>query len=373
MTDTREPETVDGEVVEEIEDEQHHETTALDAVARAEIDVQIATARRFPRNLTTFKNRLRAMATLDVETAEQCFFSLPRGNKIVQGPGVRLSEMAASSYGNIRYGARILGESEDGKRIRAMGYCHDLETNVAVEVEAQRRITNKRGRKYNDDMVATTAQAAVSIALRNAIFRIVPRALVKPAYERAKVVATGDAKTHGQRRVEVLERLATLNPAITEERILSTLGHQSVEDLTVDDLTHLIGLGTAIRDGEIGIDEAFPEPERSAVSAEEIVGKGKKEEDEKEAKEKPEPEGEGAGEPAAAEGTGEEEKEEPEPYTELSPSAWSRLERQAEEAGITRQEWAAILARHTPDPHTVPPASAETDLLRVIDERGRKR
>jgi predicted phage-related endonuclease len=79
--------------------------------ARAEIDVQIATAKPVPAQRQGVA-RLRAqLATLDVETAEQCFYVLPRG-KTVEGPSVRLAEILASAWGNLRYGAEILGADE---------------------------------------------------------------------------------------------------------------------------------------------------------------------------------------------------------------------------------------------------------------------
>ncbi len=57
----------------------------------------------------------------------------------------------------------------------------------------------------------------------------------------------------------MFERLAGLNPLLDQERVLSGLGKPSLDDVTLDDVAHLIGLGTAIKDGEQSVDEAFPE------------------------------------------------------------------------------------------------------------------
>lgn len=260
----------DGNVVGVLEEEAAApEPQALDLITQAEVDVAISTAKRWPRNLAKFKDRTISMACLDQETAEECIYSLRREGKTIQGPSVRLAEIALSAFQNVRAGARMLGETEDGKRIRALGVCHDLENNVYVAVEVQRRITKRDGSKYGDDMIAVTAAAAGSIALRNATFRVIPRAMLKPAFNRAKAVAVGDAKTLKERREDVFARLRGLNPLITNERILASIERPSIEEVTLEDLAHLIGLGTAIRDGAQSIEEAFPElaPKRATVES----------------------------------------------------------------------------------------------------------
>ena len=223
-------------------------------VDRGEIDVQIATARRYPRSLKTFLNKALEMATLDEETAASCFYKLPRGSKTLEGPGVRLAEIVASAWGNIRFGARLADETE--KFIKADGFAHDLETNTAVSFQVMRRITDKYGKRYGDDMIMTTANAASAIALRNAVFRVVPKAYVDQIFRKAKKVAIGDASTLADRRVKAVEYFQKMG--IMLDRILPVLGRAGVEEITLDDLETLLGLGTAIKEGTIKADDAFP-------------------------------------------------------------------------------------------------------------------
>jgi hypothetical protein len=140
----------------------------------------------------------------------------------------------------------------------AQGGAWDLEKNLRVTVESRRRITNKAGRRYSDDMVVTTGNAAVSIALRNAILRVIPRAYVDTIYAKVRLVAVGDAKTLDARRGEIIGRLAKLG--VTADRVLARLGKQGPDDVGVDDLEVLIGLGTAIKNNEMTIEDAFPAP-----------------------------------------------------------------------------------------------------------------
>ena len=243
------------------------ETSALEQMERASIDMQITTAKKYPRALSTVKAQMLSFATLDVETAAGCFFTLParRGGdgKPLQGPSVRLAEIALSSFGNLRAGARVI--ADDGKVITAQGVCHDLQNNVCVSVEVKRRVTDKNGRRYSDDMVVTTGNAACSIALRNVTFRVVPLALVKPVYEAAKRTAIGDAKTLVQRRADSMAHFAKFG--VSKEKVCAALGVKSPEDIGLEHLEVLIGYASAIRDGDATIDEVFnPKPEASEVS-----------------------------------------------------------------------------------------------------------
>jgi hypothetical protein len=237
------------------------DTSALLQIERAQIDMQIATARRYPRQLSLVKSEMMSFATLDEDTASGCFYTLPgrKGGdgKPLQGPSVRLAEIALSCYQHLRAGSRIV--DDDGKFITAQGVVHDLQNNVVISIEVKRRVTNKLGQRYSDDMIATTGNAACSIALRNATFRVIPMALVKPVYEAAKMLAIGDVKSLVQRRSEAIARFLKLG--VKTEQIFSVLSVRSLEDIKLDHLEILFGYYTAIKDGDATIDEIF-EPQQ---------------------------------------------------------------------------------------------------------------
>ena len=248
MSNTTETESMQIEIVD---------TSALEQMERASIDVQIATAKKYPRELSRVKAQMLSFATLDIETAAGCFFTLPgrKGGdgKPIQGPSIRMAEIAISTYQNLRAGARVI--SDDGKVITAQGVCHDLQNNVCVSVEVKRRVTTKQGQRYSDDMVVMTGNAACSIALRNATFRVVPLALVKPIYEAAKKVAVGDAKTLATRRADALAHFEKMG--VKRESVLAVVGAKGVEDVGLEQLETLIGYANAIRDGDTTVDEVF--------------------------------------------------------------------------------------------------------------------
>lgn len=231
---------------------------ALASIERAQVDVQIATARKYPRTLSKVKERMMSFATLDEETASSCFYTLParRGgdDKPIQGPSVRMAEIALASYQHVKAGSRII--NDDGKFLTAQAVVHDLENNVAVSIEVRRRVTSKSGARYSDDMIAVTGNAACSIALRNAVFRVVPRALITPVYEAAKRVAVGDVKSLTSKRAQIIARLKQMGAK--DANILAAVGAEKIEDIDLAKLEVLIGLGTAIKDGEVTLETAFP-------------------------------------------------------------------------------------------------------------------
>lgn len=241
------------------------ETSALEQMERAQIDVQITTAKRYPRQLAAVKQAMLSFATLDQDTAASCFFTLPArkggDGKPIQGPSIRMAEIALSTYGNIRAGARVI--ADDGKMLTIQGVCHDLQTNVCVTVETKRRVTSKDGRRFSEDMIVMTGNAGCSIALRNAVFRVVPLALVKPIYEQAKKTAVGDAKTLVQRRADALGHFSKMG--VPKEKVFAALQVKGLEDINLEHLEVLLGYANAIKDGETSIDEVFnPRPEASA-------------------------------------------------------------------------------------------------------------
>lgn len=220
---------------------------------KSEIDQQIATAHRFPRSLKQFRDEAMQMVTLDESIADDCIYALPRDGKTIEGPSARFAEIIASAWGNSRAGARVI--SDQGEFVTAQGVFHDLERNVAITYEVQRRITGKSGKRFSADMIGVTANAACSIALRNAILKGVPKAFWASMYDAARQVIMGDIKTLANRRAAAIQNFQRYG--ITPEQICAQLGVAGQEDITLDHLVILRGLLTALRDGDTTPEEAF--------------------------------------------------------------------------------------------------------------------
>ena len=237
----------------------------VESLTRAEIDVAIATARRYPRSIEKFHKDALALATLNIDVAEACIYSKPQGNKILNGPSVRLAEIVALTFQHIRTGARVIEINRETMEIVVQGVCHDLENNTSTSVEYRRSIRTKDGRLYPEHMIQTNAAAACAIAYRMAVYRVIPNALIDPIYQAAHQVAVGDASTLSSRRDKALQSF--LKMGIPPENVLARINKAGTEDITLDDLGVLIGLYNSIKSGENPVDECFP-----PVQQEDAVG-----------------------------------------------------------------------------------------------------
>lgn len=227
----------------------------LPAAGGGTVDVQVATAKAYPRSIATFTRRATEMATLTPDIAASCVYALPRDGRTIEGPSARLAEICASAWGNLRIQAGTTGEDE--RFITGRGEAWDVETNVAIGFEVRRRITNRKGETYNDDMITVTGNAAASIALRNAVFKAIPAAFWKPIYAKCRQVIAGDIKTFAVRRDEMLKLFAVMG--VTEQRLCGAIGVKGKADITIDHMVTLTGFYTALKDGDTTIEEAFPE------------------------------------------------------------------------------------------------------------------
>ena len=234
---------------------------------KAQIDVQISTAKAYPRNVTKATQNAIAMATLDKETAETCNYAVPRGGKQIVGPSVHLARILIQQWGNLKAGARVV--DIDQTHVTSEAICYDLETNIAITVQVKRSIIGKTGR-FSEDMITVTGNAANAIALRNAVFNVIPKGVVDKAYKAAKDMITGDISDANKliaKRKAVVDKLKDTY-SVTEEEILRSIGKASIDHIGPDEIVALIGFGQAIKDGDTTIDQVF-RPEKKGSKKDE--------------------------------------------------------------------------------------------------------
>ena len=223
---------------------------------KAQIDVQIATAKSYPRNVRRSTDNAISIVTLDKDTAQRCTYSVPRGGKAITGPSVHLAKILAQTWGNMRVEAKVISVGEKTFTLQAV--CLDLENNLAIKVEVKRSIMTKTGR-MNDDMIVVTGNAANSIALRNAVLAVIPKGVVDKVYNASKELITGDVSDKNKliaKRKQIFDALKeSFN--VTEKEILSAVGKASIDFITPDDIVVLTGIGTAIKDGDTTVELAF--------------------------------------------------------------------------------------------------------------------
>lgn len=234
-------------------------STALSVLERAQIDMQIATAHKYPRSMENFKHRALAIATLDEETAASCIYRRPVGTeggrqKYAEGMSVRTAEIVGACYGNLRVASRIVEQTD--RQIIAQGVAHDLESNFLSTSEVIESTVDKYGKPYSERMRVVVAKAALAKARRDATFQVVPKALCKPIEKAVREILVGDAKTLETRRKNAETWISRLS--IDQKRVWFALDVAGAADLTAEHLELLTGLKTAIVEGDTTVDEAFP-------------------------------------------------------------------------------------------------------------------
>lgn len=231
--------------------------TMLEAINKSEIDMQIATAHQFPRDVNKALERIKALAMMDRDTAFGCFYHLERkganGEKtIIEGLSVRMAEIIATSWGNLRVQSRIIGN--DGRMITAQGVCHDLETNVAVSVEVKRSICGKYG-TYSQDMQVVTGNAASAIAFRNAVLKVIPQVVTKRIVDEVQQLALGQINSIEKEWQRLIGWY--YNAGVVEAQMLEYLGIGQRTEVTPEHIMTLKGLANAIHEGTTTVKEQF--------------------------------------------------------------------------------------------------------------------
>lgn len=244
----------------------------VDAVERANVDSQVATAKQYPRDLKRSINNSIAMATMDYNTAQSCGYALPRGGKPITGPSVHLAKLIVSNYGNLRAEAKVVQITD--KQVISRGTCWDLENNVATAFEVRRSIVGKGDKRFSDDMITVTGNAANSIAYRNAVFSVIPKAITDKVYQAAQRFITGDLSDEEKiisRRKKCIDFFKD-EYGITEEEVVMLCGKQTVNQIKADQIALLLGITQSLKDGDTTVEELM-KPYRTEENKKTILAK----------------------------------------------------------------------------------------------------
>lgn len=228
---------------------------SLDRAERANIDIQVSTAKQYPRSISRCANNAVAIATMDKDTAQSCGYALPRGGKPITGPSVHLAKIIAQQYGNLRAEAKVVEITD--KQVVSRGTAWDLENNYAVSFEVRRSIVGKNGNRFSDDMITVTGNAANSIAYRNAIFGIVPKSITDKVYKAAQHLITGDLSDEEKliKRRDGAIKHFTDTYGITEEEVIKLCGKHTVNQIQADEIALLLGFAQSLKDGDTTVEE----------------------------------------------------------------------------------------------------------------------
>lgn len=247
--------------------EQLQVSSPADAVAvrsaseGAMLESMFLMSQRVPRNVSKAIDNAIALATLDKETAEKCFYAFKRGGKMIVGPSIRMAEILQQCWGRMFVTTRQVAVTR--KVVIVEGRAIDLASLACVATEVSRKITTSSGETFNEDMITVTGNAAQSIARRNAIFALVPVPLRKKVEDAVRKCAHGDVKSHSERRTVAFAKVGKLG--VSQDRILAVLDKASFDEVTPEDLLILASLYEQITEEGKDPDALFPDPNAKPV------------------------------------------------------------------------------------------------------------
>jgi hypothetical protein len=224
-------------------------------VARAQQEIQAAVimARRFPRD--EFSAMTRIITACKRHTlASEALYAYPRGKdaggkaQIVKGPSIRLAEVIAQAWGNLRYGITELERTPEKSLARA--YAWDLETNVAAETVFEvphTRHTKTGSYKLSDprDIYENLANSA-SRRLRSCILRIIPQDVVERAEQQVVLTLKSGSGAPLQDRIREMV-IGFSAVGVPQDAIEKRLGH-ALDITTEDELIDLRTIYQAVKD-----------------------------------------------------------------------------------------------------------------------------
>lgn len=213
-------------------------------------------AKQCPRDIMVSRERIMT-ACKRPALASEALYSYPRGGKTVSGPSIRLAEVLASNWGNLKYGIKEL--SQDEGKSEMLAFCWDLETNV----ESQQTFVNQHVRERGGKNIMLTSQRDIyelnanmgARRLRSRILAIIPPDIVEEAIYTCKQTIAGHSD------LPLIDRITKMVTAfkkmgVSKEEIEKRLG-RTIDLMTMDELIEFGGIFNSIKEGQKSRDDWF--------------------------------------------------------------------------------------------------------------------
>jgi hypothetical protein len=196
----------------------------------AEVQAAVIMARRFPRDQVQAMDRVIQACTRP-SLAQGALYNYSRGGTDITGPSIRLAEVLAQNWGNIKFGWREV-ERVPGKKDPVTGrmragrstistYAWDLETNVPVERSFQMiHERNTRSGTYplvEDRDIYEAAANLASRRMRACILAVIPGDVVETAVDQCEATMLAKADTSPEAVAKLAE--AFIQFGVTKDQI----------------------------------------------------------------------------------------------------------------------------------------------------------
>jgi hypothetical protein len=256
-------------VVAEIVDESEEKSIVAVPIPRAELDVQVATAKQYPRDLAAWRTGVLDALAADPNLAAVCTYSVKKGgSENVTGPSIRMAILLVSEWTNLR--CRILQGRVEHGRLTARCEIWDLERNQAISTEESRSILKSArngGGRYGPEMIENAMRSAMAFAVRSAVFKIIPERLWRPLWHESQKIAQQEAAGDLPERRKVAVSFCVNRLKVMEAQICARLGVSGVELIDAAKLVELKAVLEAIKSKATTIQAEFMDDPAGAAPA----------------------------------------------------------------------------------------------------------
>jgi hypothetical protein len=196
----------------------------------AEVQAGVIMAHRFPRDEILATDKIIRACTRPT-LAQGALYNYSRGGTEITGPSIRLAEVLAQNWGNVKFGWKevkrvqadrdpVTGRWKPGYS-EVMAYAWDLETNVPVErgfqlVHERRSKGNVTRLEENRDIYEAAANEAAR-RMRACILAVIPGDIVEAAVEQCEATMLAKADTSPEAVAKLVEAFAEFG--VTKDQI----------------------------------------------------------------------------------------------------------------------------------------------------------
>lgn len=234
--------------------------------AVAQVQAAVLVARQWPRNVQAAINAMQE-ACARPSLAKTAFYEYRRGDTTVQGPTIKLLQELGRIWGNLDFGMAELSIDHAAGQSEMLAFAWDLESNSRFsQIVIVQHVRDKtvKGTKVAEQLhdrrdVYEVNTSNAARRLRECIRRVIPDWFLEEAVQRcyATLENPGDGLTLAQRIARVtrgFENAWGIDVARLEARLGKPMAEWNGRDVAQLQIT-----GDSIKDGNLAVDDAFPQ------------------------------------------------------------------------------------------------------------------
>lgn len=250
-------------------------------ILRIENENMQAMAIQKPRDMERLTKAAVSELRAFPQYAAKMYYSIPYKDRsggvektvMVEGPSIKAANALARNWGNNSKGWRIMGADEERINIQGVFIDHETGSRTTAEISVSRKARKRDGSYYTlaADRLNIAIQAGGSKAVRNAINNALPIGLVEGYFAEAKAIAARGGKLASIESpatdvaLIVAEIEKSLNKfeglGVARDEVNLYIGRHPELDTEEAVSAHLVGLLTALDEGQTTVEAVFTAPE----------------------------------------------------------------------------------------------------------------